>query len=65
MVRPWRVEFEGAVYHVMCRGVAREKMLRDREDYGRFEEYRAAAVQKFALGKLRAGHDMSLRLFSK
>jgi glucan biosynthesis protein len=49
MVRPWRVEFEGAVYHVMCRGVARGKMLRDREDYERFEEYLAAAVQKFTL----------------
>jgi REP element-mobilizing transposase RayT len=49
MVRPWRVEFESAVYHVMCRGVARARIFRDRQDYERFEECLSAAADKFDL----------------
>jgi len=24
MARPWRIQFEGAVYHIMSRGVGRQ-----------------------------------------
>jgi hypothetical protein len=32
MPRRLRIEFEGAIYHVMARGIARQKMVRDDAD---------------------------------
>ena len=32
MARPWRIEFEGALYHVLSRGNERRDIYRDRED---------------------------------
>jgi putative transposase len=36
MVRPLRVQFEGAVYHVMARGNRRESIYYEDEDFARF-----------------------------
>ncbi len=38
MARKLRVEFEGAIYHVMCRGDRRENIFEDETDRGRFLE---------------------------
>ena len=35
MARPLRIEFPGAIYHVMSRGNARETVFRDDSDYQR------------------------------
>ena len=32
MARPWRIEFPGAIYHVMSRGNAGETVFRDDSD---------------------------------
>jgi len=47
MARPLRIEFPGAIYHVMSRGNARQEIFRDERDYGRFLEGIEAAVEKF------------------
>ena len=36
MSRPLRVEFPGAIYHVMARGVARMRVFDDDRDYAEF-----------------------------
>jgi len=36
MARPLRIEFPGAVYHVMNRGEAQRQVFRDQEDYQEF-----------------------------
>ena len=36
MPRPLRMEYPGAIYHVMSRGNRRDKIFRDRLDYERF-----------------------------
>lgn len=36
MPRPLRVQFPGAVYHVMCRGNRQEPVFKDQQDYKRF-----------------------------
>jgi hypothetical protein len=33
MSRPLRVEYSGAIYHVMCRGNRRERIFRGQADY--------------------------------
>ena len=38
MARKVRVEFEGATYHVMCRGDRRENIFEDDLDRARFLE---------------------------
>ena len=38
MARKVRVEFEGAIYHVMCRGDRRENIFEDDADRARFLE---------------------------
>lgn len=35
MARPLRIEFAGAIYHVMARGNARQRIFQDDRDYGR------------------------------
>lgn len=36
MARPWRIEFEGALYHVLSRGNEQKDIFRDNEDRGSF-----------------------------
>ena len=36
MARSVRIQYEGAVYHVMCRGDKREAIFRDDKDRGIF-----------------------------
>jgi REP element-mobilizing transposase RayT len=49
MARDWRVQYEGAVYHVMCRGVGGEEIFGGSEDYSRFEGYIESAEERFNL----------------
>ncbi len=49
MARPWRIQYEGAIYHVMSRGVNREKIFLTNDDYSRFLEYMASAIEKFSV----------------
>ena len=49
MARPIRVEFAGAVYHVMARGNERRDVFRDDEDRRRFVDTLAEAVPQFGL----------------
>ena len=46
MARPLRVEFAGAIYHVMSRGNARQKIFLDDRDYARFFEGLSRTVQR-------------------
>jgi hypothetical protein len=46
MARKVRVEFEGALYHVMCRGDRRENIFEDDNDRARFLETLAQACQR-------------------
>jgi len=36
MIRPLRIEFAGAIYHVMARGNRREPLYRDDKDFSEF-----------------------------
>jgi len=47
MARALRIQFPGAIYHVMARGNARQSIFRDERDYGRFLEGLEATVDKF------------------
>jgi putative transposase len=49
MARPIRVEFPGAVYHVMARGNERREIFRDDQDRRRWLETLAEAVSQFGL----------------
>ncbi len=49
MARPWRIQYEGAIYHVMSRGVGRGKIFLTNDDYSKFLEYVASAREKFNL----------------
>ena len=49
MARQWRIQYEGAIYHVMSRGVIRGAIFSNDEDYHRFLEYLERAVEKFGL----------------
>jgi len=46
MARPLRIEFAGALYHVMARGNQRQVVFRDDRDYHRFLETLGQACQK-------------------
>jgi hypothetical protein len=47
MARPLRIEFAGAIYDVMSRGNARQKIFRDERDHGRFWKGWEATIDKF------------------
>ncbi len=32
MARPWRIQYEGAIYHVMSRGIGRGKIFLTNDD---------------------------------
>src|SRR3972149_5494619 len=47
MGRPLRIEFPGAIYHVMSRGNARQRIFRDARDYERLCEGLEQTVDRF------------------
>ena len=49
MARPWRIQYEGAIYHIMSRGVGGGKIFLTNEDYSKFLEYVEKAREKFGL----------------
>ena len=54
MSRPLRVEFPGAIYHVMCRGNGRQQIFHDDGDYQRLLDGLALTVNRY-------GWEMSIR----
>ena len=49
MARPIRIEFAGALYHVMARGNERREIFRDDRDRQRFLDTMAEAVEQYGL----------------
>ena len=49
MARPWRIQYEGAIYHIMSRGVGRGKIFLNSDDYIRFLSYLEKATKKFKI----------------
>jgi hypothetical protein len=47
MARPLRVEYPGAIYHVMSRGNGRQRVFRDARDFQRLLEGLESSVRKF------------------
>ncbi|MEW5825576.1 MAG: hypothetical protein AB1778_01985 [Candidatus Bipolaricaulota bacterium] len=47
MARPLRIEYPGAVYHVTCRGNAREKIFFTDPDREMFLELLTEVVERF------------------
>jgi putative transposase len=47
MSRPLRVEHPGAIYHVMCRGNARQRIFHDEADHQRLVDGLALTVSRF------------------
>lgn len=47
MAKPLRIQFEGAIYHVMNRGVARQLLFWDKTDFNWFQECLAIGVERF------------------
>ena len=46
MARPLRIEFANAIYHVMARGNARQRLFHEDEEYGHFREGLARTVDR-------------------
>ena len=49
MSRPWRIQYSGAIYHIMSRGVDKGKIFFSNDDYIRFLSYLEKAVEKFKI----------------
>ena len=49
MARPLRVEYSGAVYHVINRGNAGEYLYRSSRDRKKYLSYLAKAVKRFSI----------------
>jgi REP element-mobilizing transposase RayT len=47
MSRPLRVEYPGAIYHLMCRGNGRQRVFRDDVDYQRLIDGLAVTVSRY------------------
>jgi REP element-mobilizing transposase RayT len=47
MSRPLRVEYHGAIYHLMCRGNGRQRIFRDEVDYQRLIGGHAVTVSRY------------------
>ena len=47
MARPLRIEFSGAIYHVMARGNGRQDIVRDDRDRQRLTDGLEATVQRY------------------
>ena len=60
MVRPLRVEYAGAYYHVINRGNARGKIFYSDSDRDRFLQYLAISSERFSItrneGVKKEGH---------
>jgi REP element-mobilizing transposase RayT len=49
MARAWRVQYEGALYHVLSRGNQRQAIFLDDEDRGRFLDTIGEMAERFAV----------------
>ena len=49
MARPWRIQYEGAIYHIMSRGVGRGEIFLTDGYYPKFPEYVERAKEKYDL----------------
>jgi REP element-mobilizing transposase RayT len=49
MARAWRIEYEGALYHVLSRGNQRQAIFLDEEERGRFLETLGEMAERFAV----------------
>ena len=47
MARPWRIQYSGAIYHIMSRGVDQGEIFLNSDDYTRFLSYLEKSVEKF------------------
>ncbi len=47
MSRPLRVEYAGAIYHVMCRGNARQRIFHEEADHQRLIDGLESTVNRF------------------
>ncbi|MFQ5847527.1 MAG: transposase [Candidatus Methylomirabilales bacterium] len=66
MARPLRIEYPGAIYHVLNRGTARQRVFRDARDYQRFlhgvtEVHARWGVEVFAYCLLGTHYHLCLR----
>jgi len=53
MARAWRIEYEGALYHVLSRGNPRQEIFADDEDGLLFLDSLAEMAQRFEVEKLK------------
>ena len=49
MARPLRIEYPGAYYHVISRGIGRESIFRNNRDREKFLEYLETAAERFSI----------------
>jgi REP element-mobilizing transposase RayT len=49
MARSWRIEYEGALYHVLSRGNQRQAIFLDDKDHGRFLDTIGEMAERFAV----------------
>jgi REP element-mobilizing transposase RayT len=49
MARPLRIEYPGAYYHVISRGISRESIFRNNRDREKFLEYLETASERFSI----------------
>lgn len=47
MARPLRIEYEGAVYHIVSRGNERQRIFRDSRDYKKFFHYLKTVHERY------------------
>src|SRR5207247_787079 len=52
MPRPFRIAYEGAIYHVTIRGNNDEAVFRDDQDYSAYLEQLAGTIGRFAISLL-------------
>lgn len=60
MARPWRIEYEGAFYHVTARGNERKRIFFGKGDYDKFKKYLLDAQDKYGY-RLHLSQDKDLR----
>lgn len=47
MARPIRIQFSGAIYHIMSRGNGRQNIFKDNKDYEKFLEIYSGVLEKY------------------
>ena len=50
MIRPWRIEYEGALYHLLSRGNERSDIYIDEKDRSSFLDADAEMSERFGTG---------------